>query len=238
MDKKFLFFESYHKALSRVPDDCYGRVVRGMAEFVFEGAEPLFENDLDGVAWELIKPILQRGQEISKLRAEAGSKGKGISRNAGNNNAAKDKTMQNNSKSKQNKTDKDRDKDRDKDKELFLPDYIDPGFIPIMTKWIKYKKEKNEPYRETALEECYKRLLAESNNNPETAAQIIEFSISNNYSGFGFSKNGTGNNFKGDRTTAADHIFDAQREHIENLAASIASATIGQGEVLANIPND
>ncbi len=92
-DKKYNFFESYHRALSRVPDESYGRVVRAMSYFVFAGIEPNLTETVDLVAWELIKPILEKGTELSQVRADAGRSGgingKGIPRNAGNRHAAK-----------------------------------------------------------------------------------------------------------------------------------------------------
>lgn len=102
-DKKFSFFESYHRALSKVSDERYGRVVRKMSDYVFFNEEPTFEDEADSIVWELIKPILEHGREISNMRAKAGAmggrNGKGTSRNVGNDNA---KQKQNNSKQKQN----------------------------------------------------------------------------------------------------------------------------------------
>ena len=64
-----------------------------MSAFVFKQEEPSFRDDADWIVWELIRPILERGMELSKTRANAGAsggrKGKGVSRNQGNQNAAK-----------------------------------------------------------------------------------------------------------------------------------------------------
>ncbi len=57
-EKKYTFFESYHRALSRVSDERYGRVVRAMSNYVFESQEPDFADDGDWIVWELVKPIL------------------------------------------------------------------------------------------------------------------------------------------------------------------------------------
>ncbi len=93
-DKKYNFFESYHKALSVVPDEAYGRVVRAMSCYVFGGVEPQLTEPIDLVAWELIKPILEKGNKISRIRAASGKiggiNGKGKSRNAGNSYASKE----------------------------------------------------------------------------------------------------------------------------------------------------
>lgn len=104
-DKKYSFFESYHNALARVSDERYGRVVRAMSAFVFKQEEPSFSDDADWIVWELIRPILERGIELSKTRANAGAsggrKGNGVSRNKGNQNAAKN-TSESNANQKQN----------------------------------------------------------------------------------------------------------------------------------------
>lgn len=99
-NRKYTFFESYHNALCRVPDEAYGRIVRSMSDYVFNGVEPQLSDPTDLMAWELIKPILVKGIELSEIRANAGRNGgcsgKGKSRNVGNINAKK----QNNSKTK------------------------------------------------------------------------------------------------------------------------------------------
>jgi hypothetical protein len=114
-EKKYTFFESYHRALSRVSDARYGRVVRAMSNYVFEGQEPDFADDGDWIVWELVKPILEHGADISRIRSEAGANGgrsgKGVSRNKGNQNASK--TIANKSKQKQNNSGKEKDKDKE-----------------------------------------------------------------------------------------------------------------------------
>jgi len=62
---------------------------------------------------------------------------------------------------------------------------ISEEWRPVVTKWLDYKKEKNQPYKGfTSLTTMFKRLVSFSNNDPITGAEIIENSISNNYSGF------------------------------------------------------
>lgn len=106
-DKKYNFFESYHRALSHVPDESYGRVVKAMSRYVFEGIDPHLKEPMDLVAWELIKPILEKGSELSLIRSLAGKnggqKGKGVPRNVGNDFAslAKQKQIISKSKAKQ-----------------------------------------------------------------------------------------------------------------------------------------
>ncbi len=115
-EQKYTFFESYHRALSRVSDERYGRVVRAMSNYVFEGQEPDFADDGDWIVWELVKPILEHGNDIARIRSEAGKLAKGIVKNVGNQNAKKQsKTKQN--EAKQNGKEKDKDKEiKEKDK--------------------------------------------------------------------------------------------------------------------------
>ena len=55
----------------------------------------------------------------------------------------------------------------------------------IVGKWLEFKKDKQQPYKGlTSLNAMYDKLKKFSNENPVTGSEIIENSISNNYSGF------------------------------------------------------
>ena len=76
--------------------------------------------------------------------------------------------------------------------EKFL-ETISNEWKPIVTTWLNYKIEKGQPYKgTTALNTMFDKLIKYSNNVPARAVEIIEFSISNNYSGFFKMKNDTG----------------------------------------------
>lgn len=49
--------------------------------------------------------------------------------------------------------------------------------------WLEYKKERRQAYKQRGLAALKKKLLQMSNGNPDYAIQIVEFSMSNNYSG-------------------------------------------------------
>lgn len=149
-DNKYSFFESYHKALSRVSDECYGRVVRAMSEFAFNGIVPNFEDDADWIVWELVKPIIERGQKISEVRAEAGHRGKGVSRNKGNRNAAKgdDKSKANQSNSIQNNTKQygiGKGKENNKLTNVSIGRLPEDLLISFEEFWSKYDKKRKRP---------------------------------------------------------------------------------------------
>lgn len=126
-NEKFNFFKSYHKSLSRFSDEQYGRIVRAMSIFVFDGEEPDFSEDSDWAVWEMAKPVIERGFEISNARKKANLSRKSFSGGApfGNRNAAKQ--QQTTTKQQQTTTDKEKEKDKDKEmececeKELFKP---------------------------------------------------------------------------------------------------------------------
>lgn len=52
-----------------------------------------------------------------------------------------------------------------------------------LQKWLNYKKERGQGYKSTGLKVCIKKLEQLSGNNPDLAMQIVDESISNNWSG-------------------------------------------------------
>lgn len=52
-----------------------------------------------------------------------------------------------------------------------------------LEKWVAYKKERKQSYTKTGLAQCVEKLKKMSNNNPSIAMQIVNESISNNWSG-------------------------------------------------------
>lgn len=61
--------------------------------------------------------------------------------------------------------------------------FVSPDFIPAMTLWLDYKKEKGQSYKPIGLKGCYQKLLELSSNNPDNAMAIVKQSIANNYAG-------------------------------------------------------
>ncbi len=59
-DRGLNFSKTYHSVLSRLSDERYGRIVRAMCEFEFEGKRPKFETDDDKSIWELIELTLRQ----------------------------------------------------------------------------------------------------------------------------------------------------------------------------------
>jgi len=70
-------------------------------------------------------------------------------------------------------------------KEKYSFDFVSDKFKVIFFEWIQYKKERNEMYKtQTSLQTCYNNLLKFSKDNSETAKEIVNNSIGNNWSGF------------------------------------------------------
>lgn len=113
----FTFYLSFEKAISRLDDNNQLIVYRAISRYSLFGEIPQVDG-FAAIAWELIKPILDK----SRIRSINGAKAKGKSKpnlignqNAVSKNEAKSKLNQskNEAKSKQDR-DRDRDKDRDK----------------------------------------------------------------------------------------------------------------------------
>lgn len=60
---------------------------------------------------------------------------------------------------------------------------LNPEMKPIIEKWLQYKKERKEVYKPTGLKGCIDKLIKISNNDSFIAEQIVDESISNNWSG-------------------------------------------------------
>lgn len=131
----FTFYLSFEKAISRLDDNNQLIVYRAISRYSLFGEIPQVDG-FAAIAWELIKPILDK----SRIRSINGAKAKGKSKpnlignqNAVSKNEAKSKLNQskNEAKSKQDR-DRDRDKDRDKIEGTKVPNGADKSkrFVP------------------------------------------------------------------------------------------------------------
>ena len=59
----------------------------------------------------------------------------------------------------------------------------DSNIKEAIDKWVAYKKERKQSYTKTGLSQCIEKLKKLSKNNPSVAMQIVNESISNNWSG-------------------------------------------------------
>ena len=63
---------------------------------------------------------------------------------------------------------------------------------PVVEKWLRYKREKGQSYKPTGFSTFVNKLMKLSGGNVETAKQIIEESIANNWAGIFPLKNNAG----------------------------------------------
>lgn len=112
----FTFYLSFEKAISKLDDNNQLIVYRAISRYSLFGEIPQVDG-FAAIAWELIKPILDK----SRIRSINGTKAKGKSKpnlignqNAVSKNEAKTKLKQSKNEAK---TKRDRDKDRDRDRD-------------------------------------------------------------------------------------------------------------------------
>ena len=102
-----------------------------------------------------------------------------------------------------------------KNKEIDLS-FLQKDFIPIVEKWLLYKKEKKQEYKgQTSINTFCKKLIEYSNGEPTIAEAIIEQSIANNWAGIFELNNNSNGNKKRNR-------LDADAQWRAEMEASIA----------------
>ena len=94
--------------------------------------------------------------------------------------------------------------------------FLQKDFIPIVEKWLLYKKEKKQEYKgQTSINTFCKKLIEYSNGEPIIAEAIIEQSIANNWAGiFELKNNNNGNK--------QQNGLDADAQWRAEMQASIA----------------
>ena len=102
-----------------------------------------------------------------------------------------------------------------KNKEIDLS-FLQKDFIPIVEKWLLYKKEKKQEYKgQTSINTFCKKLIEYSNGDAIIAEAIIEQSIANNWAGIFELKNNNNENKQ-------QNGLDADAKWRAEIEASIA----------------
>ena len=90
--------------------------------------------------------------------------------------------------------------------------FLQKDFIPIVEKWLLYKKEKKQEYKgQTSINTFCKKLIEYSNGDAIIAEAIIEQSIANNWAGI-FELNNNNNGNKQQNGLDADAQWRAEME--------------------------
>lgn len=110
----FTFYLSFEKAISKLDDNNQLIVYRAISRYSLFGEIPQVDG-FAAIAWELIKPILDK----SRIRSINGAKAKGKSKPnlVGNQNAVSKKGAKTKLKQSKNEAKTKRDRDRDKDRD-------------------------------------------------------------------------------------------------------------------------
>lgn len=96
-------------------------------------------------------------------------------------------------------------------------DFVKPEFEPVFMDWLTYKKERKESYKSArSMKMAYDKLVTLSFDNPETAKEIINQSIANNWAGLFRLKNETNRS-----TNRGGFESDSTRRAISNILHEI-----------------
>ena len=192
MREGFIFYRSFYEAIKDLPRDVQGEVYTAIMEY-----------SLNGITTENLKPIARSVFTLMKPQIDANN----IKRNNGlkggrpsldNNQEVTEKEPNNNlnvtePEPKEERRKKNVEGRKKKDNPPLPPlkkggsldlSFISDDLKELFQDWLSYKKEKKQTYKsQKSIKTCYNHLLRLSNNNSETAKNIVECSMANNWSG-------------------------------------------------------
>ena len=165
--KSFTFYDNYYKLLKLLNEDDKKTISLAILEYIFEDKEPTQLNDNCSYVWEnIVMPL-----NTSKKQAL----------NVGKRWEEKDTKEDTKSNTK---------KDTNNNFLFLISNLIKEGLLrEKVEKWLKYKTERKEYYKETG----FKSLLTQIQNNvnkygEDKVIELIEDSMANNYKGIIFDK--------------------------------------------------
>jgi hypothetical protein len=204
-----IFYRSFYEAIKELPEKNQLEIYNAIFELGFNFKEVKLEG-VSKTIFTLIKPIIESNIQRYKNGLERGRKKnqneiKIEPKDNQNEIKIEPKDNQNEIKMESNK-DKDKDKDENKDKELDKnkeenkdkdkklkikkENSVDLFFIEdnryklLMEKWLSYKKDRQEQYKNhQSIKQCYNLLFKLSKGNPKVANEIINTSMANNWAG-------------------------------------------------------
>jgi len=113
-------------------------------------------------------------------------------------------------------------KDNIKEKE---ESFIDPRFEHAFSTWLEYKHQRKQTYKsKVSLKACYNKLVMLSGDDPDTAMEIVEQSMANNWAGLFPLKNDNANGNIQQQTYIADPVARRNYERSQRLQAVAARA--------------
>ena len=189
MRAQFTFYESFYKAISRIKKkadraDAYDIIC---AYALFQ-EEPNLDSVSDAVAiaFELLRPVLDKARE----KAESGKSGGSKSKANGKQNGSKQEA---NFKQEEGESEKEKEKEKENENECYPPTPFSKIIAsysfsePLMAKttaWLKYKSERRESYKEQGLKSLLTQIQKNAAKYGEQAViDLMEQCMAANWAG-------------------------------------------------------
>lgn len=204
MKDGFILYCSHYPTINKLSNEDKGKLLDAVFLYHIKGIEPKFDSFPVELAFSFLKQQFDRDEEkylktVEKNKSN-GSKGGRPKKSE----EPKQPSGIIGILEEPRKADKDKDKEKDNEKEnnkevkkKYEPKIPilkqDDRFLfsiplewkPIISKWLDFKKERKESYKSlTSLNIMFEKLKKFSNEDPIIGLEIIENSISSNYSGF------------------------------------------------------
>ena len=191
MRTQFTFYESFYKAISRIKKkadraDAYDIIC---AYALFQ-EEPNLDSVSDAVAiaFELLRPVLDKAREKAESGKSGGSKSKANGKQNGSKQEANCKQEEDES-----EKEKEKEKEREKENECYPPTPFSKIIAsysfsePLMAKttaWLKYKSERRESYKEQGLKSLLTQIQKNAAKYGEQAViDLMEQCMAANWAG-------------------------------------------------------
>jgi len=181
--KSFLLYCDTKFTIDKLTDEQSGKLFKHILNYVND-LNPVLNDLLLEIAFEPIKQNLKRDLkkylnvcERNKLNGLKGGRPKNPSE------PKKPSGLIGNPKNPSKPKKADNDNDNEIVNEYVNKNNIDKNFIPIINKWLVYKKEKKDKYTQSGLIEFIKSLINLSESKPLIAEKIINQSMANNWKG-------------------------------------------------------
>ena len=178
--KSVIVYVDWIATFNKLEDDEAGRLIKHFFSYVND-LNPTSDR-LTELLFEPIKQQLKRDLKAYEQTCKRNSLNASLRWNKKNATACD--RMRTDAKHADNDNDNDNDKEeKKKNKEKDLS-FLQKDFIPIVEKWLIYKKEKKQEYKgQTSINTFCKKLIEYSNGDAMIAEAIIEQSIANNWAG-------------------------------------------------------
>ena len=183
---RIIVYRDWIGTFDALTDEEAGKLIKHFFRYIND-QNPEAPDRLIALLFEPMKQTLKRDLKAYQSICEQNRENVGIRWNK------KDTTVYNRIRPDTKHTDSDIDSDIDKDidkdtknkkKRDFDFSFLSEEHKENFMRWIKYKKSRNEMYKtQDSLQACYRNILKLSMEDPNTACEIIDQSMGNNWAG-------------------------------------------------------